>query len=70
MARATAAQALIEAAKAQGGTVEFTVGAGTGNTLHTLKALRRAGYEPVKLGGEWQSKGGMQYRLTLNEATA
>jgi outer membrane protein TolC len=56
------AQKLIDAARAAG-FVEFTVGAGTGNTLHTVDALIRAGYKPVRIGGVWQSKGGMQYRM-------
>jgi hypothetical protein len=63
MTKITAAQKLIDAVKAAG-TIEFTVGAGSGNTLHTLDALRRKGFTPVKIGGQWQSKGGMQFRLT------
>ena len=61
--KTTAAQKLIEAAASNGGSVEFTVGAGSGNTLNTLKALERAGYKPEFLSGKWQSKDGMQYRL-------
>jgi hypothetical protein len=64
MTKTTAAQKLIEAAKVAG-SVEFTVGAGTGNTLQTIKALGRAGYKPQKIGGKWQSKEGMQFRLTV-----
>lgn len=64
MTKTTAAQKLIEAAKAAG-SVEFTVGAGTGNTLQTLKALQRAGHKPQFVGGKWQSKEGLQYRLTV-----
>lgn len=67
MTKTTAAQKLIEAAKTTG-SVEFTVGAGTGNTLHTLKALKRAGYEAKFVSGEWQSKQGMQFRLTTQQA--
>ena len=39
--------------------------AGSGNTLQTIKALGRAGYKPQKIGGKWQSKEGMQFRLTV-----
>ncbi len=65
MSKTTAAQKLINAAKAAG-SVEFTVGAGSGNTLQTIKALGRAGFKPVKIGGQWQSKEGMQFRLTVS----
>ena len=67
MTKTTAAQKLIEAAKTAG-SVEFTIGAGSGNTLQTLKALERAGYKAQWLGGKWQSKSGMQYRLTAQQA--
>ena len=66
MTKITAAQKLIEAAKVAG-SVDFTVGAGSGNTLQTIKALGRAGYKPQKIGGKWQSKEGMQFRLTIDE---
>ena len=64
MTKTTAAQKLIEAAKTAG-SIEFTVGAGSGNTLHTIKALERAGYKAKFIGGKWQSKEGMQFRLVV-----
>jgi hypothetical protein len=67
MTKTTAAQKLIDAAKAAG-SVDFTVGAGSGFTLYTLKALERAGHKAQRIGGEWQSKGGMQFRLVLRDA--
>lgn len=69
MAKITAAQKLINEAEAKG-PIEFLVGAGSGNTLNTLQAIRRAGHEAKFISGEWQSKEGMIYRLTLKKATA
>lgn len=65
MTNTTTAPRLIDQARSNGGVLDFTTGAGTGNTLNTKDALVRAGHTVVRTGGVWQSKGGIQWRLTL-----
>jgi hypothetical protein len=65
MSKTTRAQELINAARTAGGVLAFTTGAGTGNSLNTVTALRRAGQKVSRTGGEWQSKGGIQWLLTV-----
>ena len=61
----TLAQKLIDQAKSNGGAIEFKIGGGSGNTLNTARAIRRAGHSVEFVSGKWQSKEGMLMRLTL-----
>jgi hypothetical protein len=66
MATKTNAQKLIDQARERG-SLTFIVGRGSGNTLHTLRALRRAGIEPTYVSGSWQGRNGITYRINLTE---